>query len=396
MLGKKLSLRIRYLVISLLFSGLLALPNYIYYNNFEKVLIEREGANAKNLAVAVAAIIQENAGAYRALVESPNFEPGTYDQAYYEQMLRMFSRLKTGTDVNFLYTERFVGDKTQYVLDAEVPGTELFSPLGMEEDASDIERKVRDTELPMATGLIEDPLWGVYISGFAPIVDPRDSTFLGLVGVDYSEEHVKSLLRGQALPLVWTQIPLFLLVLSLMNTVVHRKYKGFKVDHLTGLLNKASFDKELSAVVAELKRGGKTACLAMIDIDNFKQINDTYGHADGDKVLERLGAIIKSGIRKTDFAARSGGDEFLIFFWDARPGDAMEVCRRIAERVHADAVEMNDGQVLHCTISVGIAPWLRGMDEKSLYNAADMAMYAAKCQGKNQVVLATEDLPPRA
>jgi len=386
--GKKLSLRIRYLVISLLFSGLLALPNYIYYYNFENVLIEREGTNAKNLSVAVAAIITENSDAYRALVERPDFGPGTYDKEYYERMLRMFSRLKTGTDVNYLYTERIVGDKTQYVLDAEVPGTEYFSPLGTEEAVSDIELLARETGLPQATGLIDDPVWGVYITGFAPIVDPRDNTFLGLVGVDYSGAHLKNLLKGQVLLLVWTQVPLFLLVLVLMNTVVHRKYKEFKVDHLTGLLNKASFDEELAAAVAELKRGGKSACLAMLDIDNFKQINDTLGHSGGDRVLERLGGIIKTGVRKTDFAARSGGDEFLIFFWDTRPEDAMEVCRRIAERVRGDSVELDDGQTLHYSISVGVAPWQKHMSEKGLTKAADMAMYAAKHQGKNQVVLA--------
>lgn len=157
-------------------------------------------------------------------------------------------------------------------------------------------------------------------------------------------------------------------------------------DGLTGAFNRLAFDTEISKLVTENKRGFS---LIMLDIDNFKLINDSYGHQIGDRVLVALVQKSKQLIRKEDFFARYGGDEFIIIFPGISLKDTLKktknLCITIADTRYA-VDETEGSKPLSFTISLGVSTRRRNDTVTSLIDRADKALYKAKQQGKNQVV----------
>jgi diguanylate cyclase (GGDEF)-like protein len=157
-------------------------------------------------------------------------------------------------------------------------------------------------------------------------------------------------------------------------------------DALTGLANRRLFADELRRLVADAARGGEGFALALIDLDHFKQVNDTFGHDAGDAVLVATGRRLGEAIRASDRAARLGGDEFAILM-RARADDPAQLdaaCRRITERLGAP-VASPAGDSLQVGSSIGIARFPRDADSAdALYKAADAALYAAKRAGRGQ------------
>jgi diguanylate cyclase len=135
-------------------------------------------------------------------------------------------------------------------------------------------------------------------------------------------------------------------------------------------------------------RSGRTFCVAMIDIDRFKRINDQYGHAAGDEVLRRLAREALGAIRVADVLARWGGDEFVLLLSDAR----LQLARGGVERVrqHIEAVSLLVGEPgLQVTISAGLSEHIAGEAVAAALARADAALYEAKEQGRNRTVAAS-------
>ena len=155
-------------------------------------------------------------------------------------------------------------------------------------------------------------------------------------------------------------------------------------DHLTGLLNRRSFERALDAHEATIARYGPEGALLMIDLDNFKAVNDTLGHAAGDQVLIEVARAIWSRLRGTDVVARLGGDEFAVLLPKATGADAAKVAEAIVEAIRS-TVPAGAGVTASPSASVGAAaysPALRGRDE--IVAAADRALYAAKAAGRDR------------
>ncbi len=167
------------------------------------------------------------------------------------------------------------------------------------------------------------------------------------------------------------------------------------VDELTGLLNRRYGMQRLNEEYERAKRHHLPLAVTMLDIDNFKQLNDTYGHQAGDLILKEFAAIIDEEIRVSEFALRYGGEEFLIVI----PGASTINCHRVIERLRRKAENLKSTFQQHTitfTFSAGIAvyPGEEINDQKQLVNAADIALYQAKNQGKNQIVIySTANLP---
>ncbi len=156
-------------------------------------------------------------------------------------------------------------------------------------------------------------------------------------------------------------------------------------DDLTGLYNIRYFYDALSKEIARAKRYMRSFSLIIFDIDNFKILNDTFGHQAGDEVLRLLAAILKDAARQTDIIARYGGEEFIIILPNTPKHEAVILGNRIREKVE----EYNyyvEGNMVRITISGGIATFPEDAeDSKSLLYASDMALYNAKALGKKQV-----------
>ncbi len=154
-------------------------------------------------------------------------------------------------------------------------------------------------------------------------------------------------------------------------------------DALTGLPNNRSARDTARRMVAEAGRGDRPLSALLLDLDHFKQINDTFGHGPGDEVLAAVGEVLRSSIRESDFAGRYGGEEFLILLPDTDATGALEVAEKLRAGVATIAVPTVDRRI---TTSIGVAT-LPGdaHDTPTLLRAADRALYSAKANGRDRV-----------
>jgi diguanylate cyclase (GGDEF)-like protein/PAS domain S-box-containing protein len=167
---------------------------------------------------------------------------------------------------------------------------------------------------------------------------------------------------------------------------------GYLVEHdpLTGLLNRRGFVRELEHQMAYSRRYGKGGAVLFLDIDDFKQINDTLGHNTGDEVISELARVVQKRLRETDVFARLGGDEFAVLLPDAVVGDAETVSASLLEAVR-DGCGLPLGDGRRVTVSLGITRFFEpghNLTAEDILVDADMAMYAAKDAGKDRAALA--------
>lgn len=158
-------------------------------------------------------------------------------------------------------------------------------------------------------------------------------------------------------------------------------------DNLTGLLNHTAIQDCLALEVACAKRQKTQLAFAMIDIDYFKQVNDTYGHPVGDGVIKSLSRMLKQRLRETDMIGRYGGEEFAVILSNAGRMEAVEVLDTI-RKDFSQFRHLADGKEFFVTFSCGIADISQFSDTAKLVNAADKALHKAKNAGRNQAVLA--------
>jgi diguanylate cyclase (GGDEF)-like protein len=154
-------------------------------------------------------------------------------------------------------------------------------------------------------------------------------------------------------------------------------------DALTGLYNKRYLQAELSRAVEKTLQSGEPVSLIFLDIDDFKKINDRFGHAVGDDILISLAHSMLSCTRESDMACRLGGDELVIFMPGISKDKAFHVAERIRVHFETESMRIIDGQSINATISLGIVDLQRNESAESLIERADSAMYAAKQRGKN-------------
>ncbi len=170
---------------------------------------------------------------------------------------------------------------------------------------------------------------------------------------------------------------------------VNRVREEALLDSLTGLVNRKGFDGALKNCLAGAKPPGP--CLLMIDIDNFKKINDARGHLFGDKVLGSIGHILRANVKGKDTAARFGGEEFAVILPQTPRGGALglaEALRAIIAGNWQKRSENCDGLPNGITVSIGVADYCAGESAVDFVERADQALYAAKQQGRNRVNLA--------
>jgi two-component system cell cycle response regulator len=163
------------------------------------------------------------------------------------------------------------------------------------------------------------------------------------------------------------------------------------IDPLTGAYNRRYLDAHLPRLLERLVPSEKPLSILMIDIDHFKIINDTHGHAIGDAVLKEVVARIMNGLRPSDLVVRMGGEEFAVVLPETSLERGKSVAERIRARVEATPTGANaNGDVVRTTISIGISCVPMGVEEpaESLLNRADKALYEAKHTGRNKVVSA--------
>jgi diguanylate cyclase (GGDEF)-like protein/PAS domain S-box-containing protein len=182
---------------------------------------------------------------------------------------------------------------------------------------------------------------------------------------------------------------------AIARDITERKMLEYRLEHLanrdplTGLLNRRAFQEELDRTVRFVRRYRLQAALVVIDVDHFKYINDTYGHAAGDAVLRRVSDLLRHRLRDTDVIGRLGGDEFALILPGTPPEQAQTVAAELLETLREDMDIGHDGQLVRLTASFGIAP----VEATTLFTPdqllvhADIAMYEAKEAGRNRLAV---------
>jgi diguanylate cyclase (GGDEF)-like protein len=158
-------------------------------------------------------------------------------------------------------------------------------------------------------------------------------------------------------------------------------------DPLTGLYNRRHLETRLQETMQLALRYQLPFSCCLCDIDYFKAVNDTYGHAVGDVVLKMMGQLITEELRETDFAGRIGGDEFCLIFPNTSAEIALPAVTRLCARVR-DTIITSDGITLSVTGSFGVADGIAMLSHETLLQRADAALYQAKAAGRDQVALA--------
>jgi diguanylate cyclase (GGDEF)-like protein/PAS domain S-box-containing protein len=166
-------------------------------------------------------------------------------------------------------------------------------------------------------------------------------------------------------------------------------------DEMTGLANRRRFREEVERGIAYAERYGHPAAMVLLDLDNFKDINDTLGHHVGDRLLVGVAERLGTRLRRTDMLGRIGGDEFAALLPQAEPAQAMRVAEEVLDSVTTAAYAL-DGHVVTARASIGLALFRSGLaiDADDLQIRADVAMYTAKREGGNRVSILGPDANP--
>jgi len=159
-------------------------------------------------------------------------------------------------------------------------------------------------------------------------------------------------------------------------------------DGLSGVYNRRYFDNHLLHMITKSEKSSKGLGLLMLDIDYFKEVNDTYGHQAGDVIIKELADILKNALRVTDIVARYGGEEFIAAIYDVSPESSIEVAERIRDIVERhDFIVPSSKKPLKKTVSIGISFYRNGITAEKFVEEADKAMYEAKETGRNKVCM---------
>jgi diguanylate cyclase (GGDEF)-like protein/PAS domain S-box-containing protein len=166
-----------------------------------------------------------------------------------------------------------------------------------------------------------------------------------------------------------------------------KRYRLLSIsDDLTSLYNSRYFYSQLQMEISRTGRYHRDLSLALLDIDDFKSLNDLHGHLEGDRYLAELGRIIRMTIRETDSAFRYGGEEFALILPETDGEDAVMLAERVRVAISGHICTLSDGSRVTKTVSVGVAEHLQGEDVAVFVKRTDQNLYKAKAQGKNQTL----------
>jgi diguanylate cyclase (GGDEF)-like protein len=172
--------------------------------------------------------------------------------------------------------------------------------------------------------------------------------------------------------------------LGVRNAVIHSRHRLMAdTDALTGLLSSRAYHERLESEFRSAQAARRSLSLLIIDLDNFKQVNDRFGHQAGDELLRRVGALLRQQARRNDVCCRYGGDEFIIVMPETIKSEAAMVAERVRKSIEDIRIPSGGGTV-QATVSIGAASYPQDVTNKqALIKAADDALYAAKREGRN-------------
>lgn len=362
------------------------------YDNIESLLVEEKGEQAMSVTIATAKLVEQDYASFEELLKTEEYTGGNYDSVYYAKMQKVFRDIREKTGVKFLYCGKRISENQMvYLFDGEEPDSELFSPLGSTDNLDEMEQLFYQTKISGYTPIIDNSEWGELLTGMTPILDPATGEAVAHIGADVSVESVYTSLRSAKNAIMVNAFVIIAITSLILYRLLCMSSLFTETDYLTGLHSKGYQDRFLKQLIKKSTNSGKAFPLIMIDFDDFKLINDKYGHHFGDTVLRSVSEIIKICTRSVDCCARYGGDEFVIILPEADLEYATLVCQWLQKEV-SNLKLRSENDIVPVSISIGIALWKTGMNPEQILDRADKALYHSKRTGKNKIVVYTDNL----
>lgn len=170
-----------------------------------------------------------------------------------------------------------------------------------------------------------------------------------------------------------------------LHELIQEMYQSSKIDALTNLLNRRAFEERMDEEFSVTRRHGLNSCLAILDIDHFKSVNDNYGHDTGDDVLRVVAQTLKDKVRTGDLVGRWGGEEFVVYIRQSDLSGAKVLLDRLRDIVGEKQVPIAEGQSLSVTFSAGLVSLANFNDWRAALTLADEGLYKSKENGRNRV-----------
>ena len=350
---------------------------FFIYQNTAQTVKNQLGNKCIGIASAIAVLIEDDIDGFLKFSKTMDTQSDYY-KTIYQKMNRI--RHENEGNIAFLYAEIRVSDTMiMYVLDGEDEDDPLFSPPGSVDTMTDSELEAYRTHRPFIPTEFVTNSYGTLLTCYVPLSNPSTGEFIGLVGVDVSVDQYSAVMQNQ---LITIALSIALLILVLFVTLAlssSRMEKLVSRDNLTGAYNRSHFIRALRQQLKYYTRKGKPVTIFMADLDHFKRINDTYGHAFGDIVLSTVSDTIGKIMRRADCFSRYGGEEFAAFL----PDTDITVAEDIAERVRLaveNAKTFNEEcyKYVQITISIGVVQSESHRSAQELLALADKALYQAK------------------
>ncbi|PKM80271.1 MAG: hypothetical protein CVU89_14340 [Firmicutes bacterium HGW-Firmicutes-14] len=361
----------------------------VSYRKITGVIEQEMGMRAQGVALAASHLINSKMDEYLELKTAEDEQT-----PFYLEMKRIFQDFKKSNNLRYMYTEKRISeDKIIYILDAEPKDSEYASHIGDEDDMNVLRQRAYGSGRPDYGPLTDDPVWGMFITGYAPLVNSENSELVGLIGVDIEATEAFALFDEIRLVIILTSMIVFAISYGVTYKLADMMTRPMFIDGLTNTYNHKFFQESLAGEIHRASRMGGPLCMLMMDLDYFKQVNDTYGHVFGDLILRSTAEIMKKNLRKGDILARYGGEEFALVMPHTEIGDAFVIASRIRDEVEKRTTCCDrTGKGVVVTISIGVAEWRPGMTRNELIERADRAMYESKHRNRNLVTVFTEDL----
>lgn len=316
-------------------------------------------------------------------------QPSSSNDATYQQLSRKLKALVTGGYVTRVELVRFPEKNTvEHLINFPVDGSsDYFSP-GTIEAVVGGSLYAQDTD---GYHVWTSDNRGRLMVGWVPIVQRGGRIGQLIVFMDVND------VQGTITTINMTVDLVMLLLVFLAGVLTYKFAAGFEkvavTDGLMGIYNRKYFNQRLEQEVARSKRYAQLTSLVMMDIDFFKRINDTYGHATGDITLKNLAKWVSDSIRSTDVVCRYGGEEIGVILTHTGIAGAQEFAERLRLKISQQYVkDPGEGVEFRVTVSMGVAQWEKGLEYIDLVKRADAALYHSKHTGRNRVTIYTDDI----
>jgi diguanylate cyclase (GGDEF)-like protein len=429
MKNSRLSMLIKLTLFLICTVAVLCVPAYFIYQNVKSTIVNELGRNAINIAATISAFAENNIERYQnippssfdvfsesdlnGMKSSPsNTSPAkssiasngndvlntgespkntsaqsdgdNADNPFQKELTGMFSALIQVTGAQNIYIEKKLQDSHRAFLfeDNFNQKNRYLTKSTMTEN----ELMAFNDGVMAPTGIISDDTVGEFIAGYAPIKDAADGNVVGIVAVEFSFKYADHITHSIWNIIIFSFSVIAVLTTSVLYLLAKSRQKYIKKDYLTELCNKSYFEKSLKAETRMAKDRHRPLSLLMIDIDQFKYCNDTFGHPVGDSILKAVSETLLTMTRNIDLCARYGGDEFVVLLTNAGKTQAAAAGERIRDAV-SRLHHFSEHSDISVTISVGAAELEHDMTSESLLKYADEAMYISKSTGKNKVTV---------